>query len=279
MQAGLGPRTAHLDESITHEELCDALKALYPKLRTLSGGWLLYKSTGGWGSRKLALVSPDDAGYTGRLLKSAAQGGKKLFIVPLQEDLDTSPLELTDEAFKGMAKVMCQKCGVDVPLQLLKDHVNSCSVIEIDGEQPVEDTSHLVGEKSVSCPVCLKMFPTDWIQEHASTCGESPVTPAVTSATVTSAKVTYEEDHAAIAGTSTSSATVTGDWLSLSDPREAISQYAKHFLQNHAMDSPLILSMDIRKSLTEQDMALISFYKQKNVEWACPLKCRLEGKT
>ncbi|XP_055015065.1 uncharacterized protein LOC129410606 [Boleophthalmus pectinirostris] len=133
-----------------------------------------------------------------------------------------------------MAKAMCQKCGVDVPLQLLKDHVNSCSVIEIDGEQPVEDTSHLVGEKSVSCPVCLKMFPTDWIQEHASTCGESPVTPAVTSATVTSAKVTYEEDHAAIAGTSTSSATVTGANCSVTrlfegEPSHLVPS-ASHFL-------------------------------------------------
>ncbi|KAG7455553.1 hypothetical protein MATL_G00257900 [Megalops atlanticus] len=74
MQAGLGSRTAHLDESTTHEELCDALKVLYPKLRTVTGGWLLYKSAGGWGSRKLSLVSPDDTGYTGRLLKSAGPG-------------------------------------------------------------------------------------------------------------------------------------------------------------------------------------------------------------
>lgn len=87
-------------------------------------------------------MSPDDAGYTGRLLKPFAQGGKKLFIVPIQEDLGTSPLQLTDEAFKAMAKAKCQKCRVDVPLQLLQDHINSCSVIEIDSDQPDEDIHH-----------------------------------------------------------------------------------------------------------------------------------------
>lgn len=35
--------------------------------------------------------------------------------------------------------------------------------------------------------------------------------------------------------------------------------------------------MDIRKSPAEQDMALVSFYKQPNVEWGRPLNCRLEG--
>ncbi|KAJ8351742.1 hypothetical protein SKAU_G00232180 [Synaphobranchus kaupii] len=46
MHAGLGRRTAHLDESTTHEELCDALKVLFPKLGAVTGGWLLYKSAG-----------------------------------------------------------------------------------------------------------------------------------------------------------------------------------------------------------------------------------------
>lgn len=42
-------------------------------------------------------------------------------------------------------------------------------------------------------------------------------------------------------------------------------------------ESPLLLSMDIRNSPTEQDMALISFYKRPNVEWGRPLNCKLEG--
>lgn len=69
------------------------------------------------------------------------------------------------------------------------------------------------------------------------------------------------------------------EWSTVSDPSKAISQCANHFLHIHAMESSLTLSMDIRRSPAEQDMALISFYKQTNVEWARPLKCRLEGKS
>ncbi|XP_067089493.1 G2/M phase-specific E3 ubiquitin-protein ligase-like isoform X1 [Osmerus mordax] len=35
--------------------------------------------------------------------------------------------------------------------------------------------------------------------------------------------------------------------------------------------------MDTRETPAEQDMALLSFYKRPNVEWARPLHCRLEG--
>ncbi|XP_066525153.1 uncharacterized protein [Hoplias malabaricus] len=115
MQSGLGHRTAHLGESTTHEELCDALTVLYPKLGTVTGGWLIYKSSGGWGSRKLSLVAPDDTGYTGRILKAASRGGKSLFIAPIQDKLSTDPLQLTDQAFSSMPNVTCQKCGVAIP--------------------------------------------------------------------------------------------------------------------------------------------------------------------
>ncbi|XP_048090473.1 uncharacterized protein LOC125288283 isoform X2 [Alosa alosa] len=43
------------------------------------------------------------------------------------------------------------------------------------------------------------------------------------------------------------------------------------------MKSPLLLSMDIRQSPIEQDMAIISFYKRPRVEWARPLNCFLGG--
>ncbi|KAJ8361512.1 hypothetical protein SKAU_G00180370 [Synaphobranchus kaupii] len=68
-------------------------------------------------------------------------------------------------------------------------------------------------------------------------------------------------------------------WLAISDPTKAISQCADSFLCIHKTESPLLLSMDIRKSPAEQDMALISFYKPPNVEWGRPLNCKLEGDT
>ncbi|XP_053267942.1 G2/M phase-specific E3 ubiquitin-protein ligase isoform X1 [Pleuronectes platessa] len=67
-------------------------------------------------------------------------------------------------------------------------------------------------------------------------------------------------------------------WLTTSDPTKAISQCVDNYLRMHKMESPLLLSMDLR-SPAEQDMALISFYKQPNVEWGRPLNSRLEGDT
>ncbi|XP_053270972.1 G2/M phase-specific E3 ubiquitin-protein ligase isoform X2 [Pleuronectes platessa] len=68
-------------------------------------------------------------------------------------------------------------------------------------------------------------------------------------------------------------------WLTTSDPTKAISQCVDNYLRMHKMESPLLLSMDLRRSPAEQDMALISFYKQPNVEWGRPLNSRLEGDT
>nr|XP_020473179.1 uncharacterized protein LOC109970146 isoform X2 [Monopterus albus] len=60
---------------------------------------------------------------------------------------------------------------------------------------------------------------------------------------------------------------------------KAISQFRLSQLQNHLRETPLCLSMDIRQSLAEQDMALMLFYKRPNIDWARPLNCRLEGDT
>ncbi|XP_036966615.1 uncharacterized protein LOC119026377 isoform X2 [Acanthopagrus latus] len=274
MHAGLGCRTAHLDESITHEELCDALKVLFPKLGTITGGWLLYKSSGGWGSRQLSLVAPDDTGYTGMMLKS--RGAKNLFIAPIQEELSTNPLPLTDEAFSNMPKATCQKCGVAVPLPLLTEHIKSCDVMDVGSDNNLAnvETSALEERKYMQeCPVCTNMFPTDFIEVHASSCVERA------GKDVTHESIVVEEEQAAMPGPSGSSAAVTDGWLTISDPTKAISQCAGSSLRIHETESPLLLSMDIRKSPAEQDMALISFYKRPNVEWGRPLDCKLEGDT
>lgn len=67
--------------------------------------------------------------------------------------------------------------------------------------------------------------------------------------------------------------------MSAKDPSKVILESAQHHLKTHENEKPLAVSMDLRKSLAEQDMALISFYKQTNVEWARPLKFHLEGRS
>ncbi|XP_076839857.1 uncharacterized protein LOC143484810 isoform X2 [Brachyhypopomus gauderio] len=45
-QAGLGRRTAYIDENATYNEISAQLKELYPQLKELTGGWLIYKASG-----------------------------------------------------------------------------------------------------------------------------------------------------------------------------------------------------------------------------------------
>ncbi|KAK1904188.1 Ribosomal RNA small subunit methyltransferase H [Dissostichus eleginoides] len=75
-QAGLGKRHISMPLDMSHEEFFSLLKKEYPKLQALDGGWLLYKSTGGQGKRKLIMIPPDSDGYTGTLLRSVTGAGK-----------------------------------------------------------------------------------------------------------------------------------------------------------------------------------------------------------
>ena len=83
---------------------------------------------GGSGQRKLAQVLMDGkGGYTGKLLRKASNNGKiTLFLIPLQEDLDTSPLPLNAPEFAGMPQVPCLNCGTTMPLQMLQLHTDLC---------------------------------------------------------------------------------------------------------------------------------------------------------
>ncbi|MEQ2301056.1 hypothetical protein AMECASPLE_032088 [Ameca splendens] len=109
---------------------------------------------------------------------------------------------------------------------------------------------------------------------HASSCGESS-----RSDEKGHDSTIIEEGPADMPGPSETSCTVRDDWLTISDCSKAISECAKKALHMHERENLLILTKDIRRSVAEQDVALISFYKRPNVEWACPLECRLEGDT
>lgn len=50
---------------------------------------------GGGGQRKLVVIPPDSDGYSGQQLKAVSGNGKCiLYIAPLQEELDRTPLPL-----------------------------------------------------------------------------------------------------------------------------------------------------------------------------------------
>uniref|UniRef100_A0A3B1J5C8 HECT domain-containing protein n=1 Tax=Astyanax mexicanus TaxID=7994 RepID=A0A3B1J5C8_ASTMX len=123
-QAGLGKRHLTMLKDMNHDEIFELLQIEYPKMKGLTGGWLLYKATGGQGRRRLIMIPPDSNGYTGSLIRSVTGAGKSiLYIVPLQHEFDLTPLPPDAIEFQRMPKAQCQTCKVSFPLQILALHV------------------------------------------------------------------------------------------------------------------------------------------------------------
>jgi len=55
-----------------------------------------------------------------------------LFIVPLQDEIDISPLPFDAPEFSKMPKSQCKTCGETLPLQALALHVELCSKPDSD---------------------------------------------------------------------------------------------------------------------------------------------------
>lgn len=127
------------------------------KLKPLQGRWMFFKSTGSYtnvlvytgvieirflicighlvffyklggnGQRKLTLLTMDTEGYSVRQLRAASNNAKNvLFIVPLQQELDTKPLPYNAIEFSKMPQVPCHICSITMPLQMLALHSETC---------------------------------------------------------------------------------------------------------------------------------------------------------
>lgn len=82
---------------------------------------------GGGGQRKLVVIPPDSDGYNGQQLKGVSGSGKcTLYIAPLQEQIDTTPLPPEAKEFESMPKALCTTCGKMIPLQVLPLHIKNC---------------------------------------------------------------------------------------------------------------------------------------------------------
>ncbi|XP_024113643.1 G2/M phase-specific E3 ubiquitin-protein ligase [Oryzias melastigma] len=182
LQGGLGKKLIPIPHDANHMEISDILCESYPKLKDLEGAWLIHKASGGAGIRKLNLVTPEDVGYTGTSLSKTWGGRGYLYIMPIQQELDTTPLPFTSKEFLGMPKARCSSCLELIPLQLLTIHVQTCKTMsetnETDDEVTIleddrsEPKSPVGPDQNVSCPMCDEEFPEDSIQMHASTCGD-----------------------------------------------------------------------------------------------------------
>lgn len=61
------------------------------------------------------------------MVHTASKGGKSvLYIVPIQAEIDMTPLPLNSKEFDDMPKACCRRCNKAMPLVLLEVHVKSC---------------------------------------------------------------------------------------------------------------------------------------------------------
>ncbi len=89
--------------------------------------------SGGQGRRRLNLVPPESEGYCGSTIRCATGGGKTMiYIVPLQDEFDLSPLPSDAQEFSLMPKAECKKCYKIMPLQILALHVRECDALECE---------------------------------------------------------------------------------------------------------------------------------------------------
>lgn len=63
----------------------------------------------------------------------------------------------------------------------------------------------------------------------------------------------------------------------MKDPREAKCLFLKELLGHNAQQPTLFFTVDATDDAEEQERSLISFYKEHDVKWAAPLKCRIKG--
>ncbi|CAM4708731.1 unnamed protein product [Leuciscus chuanchicus] len=188
MQAGLGKRTLSLTSDTTHAELSSLLREAYSKMSHLEDRWLLFKAAGGNGRRRISVIPLEAEGYTGSVIKSASSGGKNLlYVVPLQDELDMTPLPPDAPEFARMPKATCKKCKTLMPLQTLALHVDQCDSMQNSENSEIEEEDLVFIEEATSsnvihhpqealetrCPICLGTFPVSDLELHASFCGES----------------------------------------------------------------------------------------------------------
>ncbi|KAI7805120.1 hypothetical protein IRJ41_024840, partial [Triplophysa rosa] len=144
------------------------------------------KWLGGGGQRKLIVIPPDPDGYNGQQLKAVSSNGKcTMYIVPLQEQIDTTPLPPDAKEFEKMPKAQCTMCSQMVPLQCLPMHIKSCEMKWVDlctsSDDELEKSPEFEScdsyinevwtEKTAECPLCKDIFNSDVIEIHAAHCG------------------------------------------------------------------------------------------------------------
>ncbi|XP_076733583.1 uncharacterized protein LOC101482043 [Maylandia zebra] len=67
------------------------------------------------------------------------------------------------------------------------------------------------------------------------------------------------------------------EWKCEQDATRAAWLYKSELLSKYETRKAVVLQMDLRESIVDQQRSLISLYKTPKVEWAGPVSCKLEG--
>ncbi|XP_028428556.1 uncharacterized protein LOC114552048 [Perca flavescens] len=186
-----------------------------------------------------------------------------------------------------MPQSKCITCGSQMPLQLLPLHVEECNGTLTESEsgtcldedcsvleQPVPSTIGM-DESLAVCPICLASYPADFLPSHASPCGDrmNCAQPSVAA----SPPMGEELPGPSVPQTSVQQSSAASTWATEVNPQKACQLFREDLLNCYSESPRLSLSLDMFDAEEEQDSAFISFYKQNNVNWAAPFKCRLRG--
>ncbi|XP_073805177.1 uncharacterized protein [Danio rerio] len=304
LQAGLGRRTVNIADDADHTEITKVLLQEYPKLQSLRGGWLLQRASGGSGQRKTATLPQGSQGYTAKILKASSNNGKNvIYIVPLQEEIDITPLPYDAPEFKNMPKNICMTCGASVPLQLLPCHLEECQShitieSESDKEKENEEGYGLSSESDIiyldACPICGEEFSAEVMPYHASSCGESfpeSLTSIMdehsvdgnasslpqTNSSTTTLQLDPDDLRPGPSVSVESAPSVWDEWKNIEVPERAAILFRRYTLRQKEDEPSLKVRIDIREDMKDQEGAIINFYKVPKIDWARPLQCRLEG--
>uniref|UniRef100_A0A8C2DYB6 HECT-type E3 ubiquitin transferase n=1 Tax=Cyprinus carpio TaxID=7962 RepID=A0A8C2DYB6_CYPCA len=334
LQAGLGRRTVNIPDNADHTEITKVLLQEYPKLQNLRGGWLPQKASGKFmipnaftyflsfyqhcycfshvylkgdsGQMKTTSLAQDSHGYTAKILKTSSNNGKNvIYIVPLQEEIDITPLPYNAPEFHNMPKNICMTCGISVPFQLLPCPLEDCqsnNVIESESDKEKEnEEAHGLSHKSDvicldACPICGEEFSAEVMPYHASTCAESfpeifpsimdgnsvdetASLPSQTSTRLQSTTFQLDPDHLTPGPSvsAESAPSMCDDWKRIELPERPAIQYRQCTLRQKEDEPPLKVRIDIREDMEDQEATMIHFYKVPKIDWTRPLQCRLEG--
>ncbi|KAL2099447.1 hypothetical protein ACEWY4_005927 [Coilia grayii] len=280
--AALGKKVVLVPESAKHSEIVSLMEGEFTKLRALMGVDVFFKATGGSGQRKLSIIPIDSDGYSGRQLRVASNNGKNvLYLVPLQEELETEPLPFSSPEFSKMPKVLCNKCLEIVPLQMLTLHSENCQTTQeqtdkiiIDDNDDEDDEGDsdadvdCTVEKGV-CPICQLAFPATELPHHANICAE---------------RSSNTEEHMDPNLPSTSSLNTTPPlpvqttegWKTAA-PSKAVRLFMEGMRREADHQQPLQLTLNAGDTDEERDGTLISFYKQRRetCQWAADFRCSI----